>query len=71
MEGSTEFHRVDHDRPVRQLKPDDLKQVARAVGADDQNPGWVEVEVGFEVDDHDRVFERVNDRGVIDAVLVG
>lgn len=69
MEGPAEFHRVDHDGLVGELEPDDLQQVAGAVGADGQHSGWVAV--GLEVDDHDRVFERVDGRGVIDAVFVG
>jgi hypothetical protein len=53
--------------PTFELQPDDLEQVAGAIGADRKNP-W-RVGVGFEIDIHDRVLERVADGAVIDAVL--
>lgn len=75
MERRAQGHRVDHELcVVRELQPDDLEQVGRGVRSDREH-SWrtlrVRIGVGLEVDDHDRVVDRMEDRAVVDSVLAG
>ena len=66
---AAQSHRVDHQSLVfGQLQPDDLEQVAGAVGADREHSRWIRV--GVEVDDSESVRDGMKDRLAVDAVLV-
>lgn len=54
-------------RRVVELEPDDLEQVPRPIRSDGEDTGWISV--GVKVDDDDRMVDRVQDVGVVDAVL--
>ena len=67
MKLRTQRHRVDHDRrPIPELQPDDLEEVARSVWSDDKHARWIGR--GFQVDDHERVLDRMDDDIVGDSV---
>ena len=51
-----------------QLEPDDLEQVAGAIGPDCEYPRWVRL--GVEVDDHEGVRDSMQDCLAVDAMLV-
>lgn len=62
---------MDHDRRRVEIEPDDFERVARSVAADRAHVRWVAVR--FEVDDHDRMFNRMCDGllVLVDAVSAG
>ena len=68
MERGSQSHRVDHERHrVVELEPDDLEQVPRPIRSDGPDTWWIGV--GVKVDDDDRIVDRMQDLGVVDAVL--
>ncbi len=61
---------MDHEIDiVGELEPDDLQQVASAVGPDGKDLSWVGF--GFKIDDGEDMVEGVKDGVGVDAVLVG
>ena len=68
MERGSQSHRVDHERHrVVELEPDELEQVPRPIRSDGEDTWWISVRV--KVDDDDRIVDRMQDVGVVDAVL--
>ena len=57
-------HELDR---VVEFEPDDLHEVAGRVATDREHLG--RVSIGFELDDGDRVIDRVKDRRLVIAVL--
>jgi hypothetical protein len=68
VETWAEWHSVNHEIDVfGELEPDDLKQIARMVGSDSKDLGWICI--GLEVDDGEGMIEGVEDCGIRHSVL--
>ena len=69
MEGGSQPHRVNHHlNAVVELKPYDFQRIPRVVRTDREHSWWVHV--WLKLDDCDRMFDRMENRLLVESVFV-